>query len=84
MTVHLLYFAWVRERIGVQSEDFGLSAPLPIAELVERLKDRSPGHGLALADPSRLRFALNQAHVGRDAIVNPGDEVAIFPPVTGG
>jgi molybdopterin synthase sulfur carrier subunit len=84
MTVRLLYFAWVRERLGAQAEDIALASPLPVAELVERLKDSSPRHALALADPSRLRLALNQVHVGWDAIVNPGDEVAIFPPVTGG
>ena len=84
MTVRLLYFAWVRERIGLQSEALALPAPMPIAELLDLLKGRSAGHDLVLADPSRLRFALNQLHVGRDAIANPGDELAIFPPVTGG
>ena len=82
--VRLLYFAWVRERIGASEETLPLAAPLPLALLLEQLRARSAGHALALADTVRLRAAVNEAFVGWDAEVRPGDEVAIFPPVTGG
>jgi len=81
----LLYFAWVRARIGTGSEE--LSPPTSVADvagLIAWLKGRSAGHAAALADPARLRVAVNQDYVGFDHPVRPGDEVAIFPPVTGG
>ncbi len=84
MAVALLYFAWVREQVGTDREEIPLEAPLPLRALVEALRARSPGHGRALADLSRLRAAVNQEFAGWDAPVRPGDEVAIFPPVTGG
>ncbi len=84
MTVSLLYFAWVRERIGIGAEELVLDGPTTVGALVERLADLSDGHRAALADRGRLRAAVNQNFVGWDAAVAPGDEVAIFPPVTGG
>lgn len=83
-SVTLLYFAWVRERIGAASTTMEVNGPLPLSELIMQLRDLSPGHAEALADPARLRAAINQEFVGWDAIVEPGDEVALFPPVTGG
>lgn len=82
--VSLLYFAWVREKIGVSAEQLALDGPTTVGALVEELAARSDGHGEALADRTRLRAAVNQDFVGWDAVVAPGDEVAIFPPVTGG
>lgn len=81
----LLYFAWVRERIGVAEERLPLPEDVAsVAELLEHLATRSPGHAAALADRSALRVAVNQVHVGMDHAVADGDEVALFPPVTGG
>jgi sulfur-carrier protein len=80
----MLYFAWVRERIGVGEEMVELSEVEPLSALVARLAARSDGHGAALAHLGRLRAAVNQDFVGWDALVAPGDEVALFPPVTGG
>ncbi len=82
--VTLLYFAWVRERIGAASGSIELEGPLALGALVERLAGLGPGHAAALADRTRLRAAINQDFVGWDAVVQPGDEVALFPPVTGG
>lgn len=82
--LRLLYFAWVREKIGLADETLELDGPLPLTALLEHLAARSPGHALALADPSRLRFALNHEYVDSSASVQPGDELALFPPVTGG
>jgi molybdopterin synthase sulfur carrier subunit len=82
--VRLLYFAWVRERIGTGAEELGIDAPMPLSRLLEALRARSAGHAAALEDMGRIRAALNQEFVGWDAEVSPGDEVALFPPVTGG
>jgi sulfur-carrier protein len=84
MTVRLLYFAWVRERIGASEEQLELAAPTTLADLIDQLRQRSPAHADALADQARLRAAINQQFASWDLTVNPGDEVAIFPPVTGG
>jgi molybdopterin synthase sulfur carrier subunit len=83
-TVTLLYFAWVREKVGVGTEQVELDRPMTVGALIEGLAGLSGGHGAALADRGRLRAAVNQDFVGWDAVVQPGDEVAIFPPVTGG
>jgi sulfur-carrier protein len=81
----LLYFAWVRERIGVAEEDV---TPPPevttVAALLEWLKGRGPGYGSALANAGVVRVAVNQVYAGADHRLRPGDEVALFPPVTGG
>jgi molybdopterin synthase sulfur carrier subunit len=84
VNVTVRYFAWVREGIGLAEEQVALDAPEPLAAFVARLAERSDGHGRVLAEASRLRAALNQEHVPMDAIVRQGDEVALFPPVTGG
>lgn len=81
----VLYFAWLRTRVGLGEEEV---APPPevadVAALVAWLSRRSPGHAEALANPKLVRVAVNQDHVGWDHPVKPGDEVAFFPPVTGG
>lgn len=83
--VRLLYFAWVRERIGLGEEE--VSPPrsvVTIAELIDWLAIRSDGHAAAFADRTRLRAAIDQEFVGLDAPINGAREIAIFPPVTGG
>jgi molybdopterin synthase sulfur carrier subunit len=82
--IRILYFAWVREQIGLAEEDLELAGPTSLLSLIERLRGRSAGHAAALADPARLRAAINQQFVALDAMVQAGDEVALFPPVTGG
>ncbi len=81
----VLYFAWVRQKVGIAEEDL---APPPevrdVAGLIAFLATRSPGHAAAFADPRQLRAAVNQDFAAPDAPVAPGDEVAFFPPVTGG
>jgi molybdopterin synthase sulfur carrier subunit len=81
----LLYFAWVRERIGLAEED--VTAPVEVAtvaDLIAWLAPSSPGHTAAFADPARLRAAVDQAFVPLDTPIAGAREVAIFPPVTGG
>lgn len=81
----LLYFAWVREKVGLSEEDIDLAADVTnVAELLDWLRTRGPGFEAALADDARIRVAVNQDHVPLDFPVTQGDEVAIFPPVTGG
>lgn len=81
----LLYFAWVRQKIGKSEENLALPAGVgDVAALVAHLRGLGPGYRDAFADPARLRVAVNQHHVGFDAAVAEDDEVAFFPPVTGG
>jgi len=83
--VRLLYFAWVRERIGLAEEAVALPADVAtVAELIAWLAGRSPGHRAALADPERLRAAIDQRFVPLSAAVAGAREIALFPPVTGG
>lgn len=82
--IRLLYFAWVREHIGLAEEELELAAPTSLLSLVESLRSHSAGHAAALADPARLRAAINQQFVTLEVLVQAGDEVALFPPVTGG
>jgi molybdopterin synthase sulfur carrier subunit len=81
----LLYFAWVRERIGTGEEDVAPPADVAtVGDLIAWLARRSDGHAAAFADPARLRAAVDQSFVALDAPVAGAREVAIFPPVTGG
>jgi molybdopterin synthase sulfur carrier subunit len=81
----LLYFAWLRTRIGKGEET--LTPPTEIRTvraLLDWLKVQSPGHAEALKNLDVVRVAVNQEHVPLDHPVGPNDEVALFPPVTGG
>ncbi|TFU06478.1 molybdopterin converting factor subunit 1 [Polymorphobacter arshaanensis] len=81
----LLYFAWVREKLGRDGEEIALPVSIAtVGELLDWLASRSPAHAAALADRSRLRVAVNQEFADDYTPVGPADEVAIFPPVTGG
>jgi molybdopterin synthase sulfur carrier subunit len=81
--ITLLYFAWVRSDIGVAQETLETKAET-VGELLAELQTRSDQHARALAEPARLRFAVNQTFVALGSPVRDGDEVAIFPPMTGG
>ena len=81
----LLYFAWLKSKIGVAEEE--LSPPDDVgtvAELITWLKGRGPNYAEALANDSVVKVAVNQEYAHRDQAVRAGDEVALFPPVTGG
>ncbi|QMW24279.1 molybdopterin converting factor subunit 1 [Sandaracinobacteroides saxicola] len=82
--IRLLYFAWVRERIGLEQEDLPLAEPTRLGALLATLATRTPGHAAALAEPEKLRFAVNQDFADAETFLHPGDELALFPPVTGG
>ncbi|WP_010544642.1 molybdopterin converting factor subunit 1 [Sphingomonas elodea] len=85
MGLTMLYFAWVRERVGAGEERVDPPEGVQtVAGLIEWLSARSDGHAAAFAAPSRLRAAIDQRFVPLDAALNGAREVAIFPPVTGG
>jgi molybdopterin synthase sulfur carrier subunit len=79
----VLYFAWVRERIGLPREQVETQART-VSELVEELKGREERYEAAFADLSALRVALDQDLSDFDASLEGVREVAFFPPMTGG
>ncbi len=81
----LLYFAWVRQKIGKSEETLALPAGVStVRDLVRYLHTRGPGYADAFADLARLQAAANLEHVGFDTRLGKDDEIAFFPPVTGG
>lgn len=81
--IDILYFAWVRERIGLPRERWETKAAT-VADLIEELKAREERYALAFADVSSLRVALDQDLSDFDAPLDGVREVAFFPPMTGG
>jgi molybdopterin synthase sulfur carrier subunit len=85
VALDILYFAWVRERVGVGAERIdlpaGIATPLDLALW---LAARGGGYAEAFGDPSRLRCALDQDIVPLTADLANAAEIAFFPPVTGG
>lgn len=79
----VLYFAWVRERIGLPREQIDTAAPTVMA-LIEELKAREERYALAFSDLKSLRVALDQKLSSFDAPLAGVREVAFFPPMTGG
>ena len=81
----LLYFAWLKTKTGVAEEEVELPAEVAtVRELLDWLKGRGPGYAEALADLDAVRVAVNQDYARSADPVKPDDEVALFPPVTGG
>jgi len=81
----IIYFAWVREQVGTDSETLILPANIStVSEALDWLAMRSPGHGIALADRSRIRVALDDEFASPEARLGAAREMAVFPPVTGG
>lgn len=84
MNVKVLYFAGLREAVGQSAEEVGLPSDVAtVGALRAHLAARGEGWQ-ALAAGRNVRAAVNQRMVGADAPVAAGDEVAFFPPVTGG
>ncbi|MFN6951505.1 MAG: molybdopterin converting factor subunit 1 [Albidovulum sp.] len=81
--IDVLYFAWVRERIGLPRETVETAA-VTVADLVEELKAREDRYAAAFADLRSLRVALDQQLADFSAPLSGVREVAFFPPMTGG
>jgi molybdopterin synthase sulfur carrier subunit len=79
------YFAWLRTKTGVGAEDIALPAGVVDVEgLVRWLVARGPGYAAAFHERAAVRCAVNQDYVAFDHPIGDGDEVAFFPPMTGG
>lgn len=79
-TINLLYFARVAELVGKRTEVWPLNGDTNGAQLLVALQTSYP----QLAPAARLKLAINQNHAKASAVIRPGDEVAVFEPVTGG
>ncbi|MEM1317737.1 MAG: molybdopterin converting factor subunit 1 [Pseudomonadota bacterium] len=85
MAVKLLYFAWLRERIGVPEETVELPDTVTdVTTLLDWLAGRGEGYAYALENPDIVRVALDQQLVHQSAPIGEPREIALFPPMTGG
>jgi molybdopterin synthase sulfur carrier subunit len=83
--MQLLYFGWVRSKVGIGGEEIDPPADIDdVRALVEWLQARGAGYSEAFGDLSVVRVAVNQEMAELDTAVSAGDEVALFPPMTGG
>ena len=83
--MELLYFAWLREKVGISGEQVALPENVSdVGGLLEWLRGRGIGYAEALKDLSMVRVAVNQEFAQPTDPVKDGDEIALFPPVTGG
>lgn len=85
MTVRILYFAGLKEALGRASEDYELPREIAsVAALCEQLRGRGAAWDKALGADRAVRVAVNQEMAGPQSRIAAGDEIAFFPPVTGG
>ena len=85
MTLHILYFAWVKEKVGRGEETLTPPATVTTVDgLMDWLAATSPGHAAAFADRRMIKAAVDQEHVDHATALAGAKEVAFFPPVTGG
>ena len=83
--VKLVYFAWVRERVGIPEEEVDLPPGIEtVADLVRWLKTRGEEYEYAFEAGDVVRAAIDRAHVRPDAALAGAREIAFFPPMTGG
>ena len=81
----VLYFAWVRERVGKPEEDVAPPASVAtVGDLIAWLSGRGEGYAHAFENPRVIRAAIDRAHVRADAAIAGAREIALFPPMTGG
>jgi molybdopterin synthase sulfur carrier subunit len=83
--IRIVYFAWVRERIGRSEETLAVPAGVAtVADLMRWLAARGPGYGEAFRKPEIIRAAIDRTHAHAGASIAGASEIAFFPPVTGG
>jgi len=80
-----VYFAWVRERIGIGEEEIELPADVKTGDdLMAWLKTRGENYEMALEHSNAIRIAVNQEHIHHSETLGNAKEIALFPPMTGG
>ena len=80
-----VYFAWVRERIGLAEEELSLPENIKtVAELVDWLVSRGEGYALAFENRHSIRAAVDKRHASAHSLIASAQEIAFFPPMTGG
>ncbi|QFT30806.1 molybdopterin converting factor subunit 1 [Roseibium porphyridii] len=83
--MNIRYFAWVRERVGLEEETIEVPASVKtVADLIGHLKSLDENHAAAFEEEDAIRVALDQLHVEADAELGDAREAAFFPPMTGG
>ncbi|WP_299472863.1 molybdopterin converting factor subunit 1 [uncultured Roseibium sp.] len=83
--MNIRYFAWVRERVGVEEETIDLPGNVKtVADLITHLKGIDDYHAAAFEEEDAIRVALDQVHVETDEEIGDAREAAFFPPMTGG
>lgn len=81
----IVYFAWVKDRIGIAEETLDLPADVKtVADLLAWMPKRGANYADAMKDPELIRVALDQEFAQPDAVIGETHEIALFPPVTGG
>ena len=81
----ILYFSWLREKIGIDSEEIKISEKISdVNELVEYLKNSSEKHLIAFQNTKLIKVSVNKEFANFDTKIQDQDEIAFFPPVTGG
>jgi len=85
VSIKVLYFAWVRERVGKAEEEID---PPPsvrtVGQLIEWLAGKGEQYAYAFENPKVIRAAIDRSHVRADASIEGAREIALFPPMTGG
>jgi molybdopterin synthase sulfur carrier subunit len=85
MAIRILYFAWLREKVGKSEETVDLPADArTVSDVIAWLRTRGPEYEEAFMHPSVVRAALDQIHVKPETALGNASELAFFPPVTGG
>lgn len=83
--MRILYFAWLRERVGIAEEEVAPPASVAtVGDLIAWLRGRGENYQAAFLRPEVVRAAVNQVHAKHDRPIAGSDEIALFPPVTGG
>ncbi|MEO9600983.1 MoaD/ThiS family protein [Parasphingorhabdus sp.] len=84
-SIKIVYFAWVRERLGLEEENIAIGGGVKtISDVLDVLKNRSDTYADIFSDVEKLRFALDQDYGLPASEIGAAQELAIFPPVTGG
>lgn len=83
--LNIVYFSWVKERLGRDQELINYPETVEtVVQLIGHLQDNDAAYRDVFSDLKKLRFALDQDFVGLEALLEDAEELAIFPPVTGG